>query len=70
MPDEAIVKMQGSGQRSVYILKDNNTVELRVVKLGRHFDNKYEIISGIESGSLVVVKGQAALKSGIKVEVR
>lgn len=70
VPDEAIVKMQGSGQRSVYILKDNNTVELRVVKLGRHFDNKYEIISGIESGSLVVVKGQAALKSGIKVEVR
>ena len=71
IPDAAIVKQQGSGQRSVYILdRDTETVALRNVELGRHFDGKYEIVSGIEEGEEVVVKGQTALKSGIKVEVR
>ena len=71
IPDAAIVKQQGSGQRSVYILdRETETVALRNVELGRHFDGKYEIVSGIEEGEEVVVKGQTALKSGIKVEVR
>lgn len=67
--DAAIVKQQGSGQRSVYVLGEDSTVELRNVTLGRHFDGKYEILSGLEEGEKVVVKGQTALKAGMKVEV-
>lgn len=71
IPDAAVVKQQGSGQRSVYILdRETETVALRNVELGRHFDGKYEIVSGIDEGEEVVIKGQTALKSGIKVEVR
>ena len=71
IPDAAVVKQQGSGQRSVYILdRETGTVALRNVELGRHFDGKYEIVSGIDEGEEVVIKGQTALKSGIKVEVR
>lgn len=70
VPDEAVVKLQGSGQRSVYVLEQDGTVSLRNVSLGRHFDSKYEIVEGLEGGETVVVKGQSALKSGIKVEVR
>ncbi|MCQ2180247.1 MAG: efflux RND transporter periplasmic adaptor subunit [Bacteroidales bacterium] len=71
VPDAAIVKQQGSGQRSVYVYDgDTGTVLLRNVELGRHFDGKYEIVSGLDEGEQVVVKGQTALKSGIKVEVR
>ena len=71
IPDAAVVKQQGSGQRSVYILdRETETVALRNVELGRHFDGKYEIVSGIDEGEDVVIKGQTALKSGIKVEVR
>lgn len=70
VPDEAVVKLQGSGQRSVYVLGEDGTVTLRNVTLGRHFDDKYEIVGGLEGGETVVVKGQSALKSGIKVEVR
>lgn len=71
VPDAAIVKQQGSGQRSVYTFdRGTGTVALRNVELGRHFDGKYEIVSGLEEGEEVVVKGQTALKSGIKVEVR
>ena len=71
VPDAAIVKQQGSGQRSVYVLdSETSTVSLRNIELGRHFDGKYEIVAGLEEGEVVVVKGQTALKSGIKVEVR
>jgi len=69
LPDGAIVKQQGSGQRAVYILGADNTVTLRVVELGRHFGGNYEIISGVEPGEQVVVKGQTALRSGVTVEV-
>lgn len=71
IPDSAIVKQQGSGQRSVYIFdRESGTVALRNIELGRHFDGKYEVLSGIDEGEEVVVKGQTALKSGIKVEVK
>lgn len=69
VPDAAVVKMQGSGVRSVYVLEDDSTVSLRNVELGRHFNGKYEIISGLEAGEKVVVNGQAVLKAGVKVEV-
>ena len=69
VPDVAVVKLQGSGVRSVYVLEDDSTVSLRNVSLGRHFDGKYEIVSGLEEGEIVVVNGQAVLKAGIKVEV-
>jgi len=69
VPDEAVVKQQGSGQRSVYVV-DGDVATLKNVTLGRHYEGKYEILSGLEGGESVVVKGQSALKSGIKVEVR
>lgn len=70
VPDEAVVKQQGSGQRSVYVVGEDNVVTLNIVTLGRHYDGKYEILSGLNGGEKVVTKGQSALKSGIKVEVR
>ena len=70
VPDASVVKMQGSGVRSVYVVDGNSMVELRTVTLGRHFDGKYEILSGLADDETVVVKGQSALKSGIKVDIR
>lgn len=70
VPDDAVVKLQGSGLRSVFILGEDNVVTLRNVTLGRHFDSKYEIVSGLEGGETIVVKGQSVLKSGTKVEVK
>lgn len=69
VPDAAIVKQQGSGQRSVYVVGEDNTVTLRNVTLGRHFDGKYQILEGLEAGETVVTKGHTALKSGVKVEI-
>ncbi len=69
VPDAAVVKLQGSGQRQVYVLDSSDVVSIKVVTLGRHFGGNYEILSGLEEGDRVVTEGQSALKSGIKVEV-
>ncbi|MGM9741913.1 MAG: efflux RND transporter periplasmic adaptor subunit [Candidatus Cryptobacteroides sp.] len=70
VPDNCIVKQQGSAIRSVYVLQEDNTVRERVVTLGRHFDEEYEILSGLNEGEQIVVKGQASLKDGEKVNVQ
>lgn len=70
VPDDCIVKQQGSGVRSVFVLQADNTVKESVVTLGRHFGTEYEILSGVAEGDKVVVKGQASLKNGSKVNVQ
>lgn len=70
VPDDCVVKQQGSGVRSVFVLQADNTVKEIVVTLGRHFGTEYEILSGISEGDNVVVKGQASLKNGSKVNVQ
>jgi len=68
VPDAAVLKMQGSGQRSVFVIEDGKAVG-KLVSLGRHFDGKYEISSGLEEGENVVIKGQNSLRNGVDVEV-
>lgn len=70
VPDDCVVKQQGSGVRSVFVLQADNTVKEVVVTLGRHFGTEYEILSGVAEGDKVVVKGQASLKNGSKVNIQ
>ena len=68
VPDAAVVRLQGSGQRNVFVVENGVAVQ-REVTLGRHFDSQYEILSGLEVGEQVVVKGGSALRNGAAVEV-
>ena len=68
VPDQAIIKQAGSGARFVY-LYENGTVNYKQVELGRRMGSEYELITGIESGSEVVVFGQGRLADGVAVEV-
>ena len=68
VPDAAVVRLQGSGQRNVFVVEDGIAVQ-REVSLGRHFDGQYEILSGLQEGELVVVKGGSALRNGAQVEI-
>ena len=68
VPDAAVVRMQGSGQRSVFVVEDGKAVE-KLVTPGRHFNGMYEIVSGLEEGESVVVKGQNSLRNGVDVEI-
>ena len=69
LPDQAVVRMEGTGQRFVYVLNADETVSFVPVTLGRHIGSEYEITGGLAEGAQVVLKGQSTLKDGIKVNV-
>lgn len=68
VPDMAVVKQTGSGDRYVYVVNDG-VVEFKKVELGRRLNTEYEIISGLTSGDNVVVEGHNRLTNGMKVDV-
>ncbi len=66
VPDRAVVKQQGSGNHYVYVYKDGK-VEYHQVELGQRVGDAYELLSGVEDGSQVVVSGQNNLANGKEV---
>lgn len=69
VPDKAVVKQPGSGNHYVYVYNTDNTVSYNKVELGQRLGDSYELLSGVEPGSKVVVSGQARLSNGAKVKV-
>lgn len=69
VPDQAVVKQTGSGDRFVYVVEKDNRVSLNKLELGRRIDKEYEVISGVEPGSTVVVFGQTLLAAGKAVNI-
>ena len=69
LPDQCIVKQEGTGQKFVYLLQADETVSYVPVTLGRHIGAEYEVVDGVLEGDTVVRKGQSALKDGVKVIV-
>ncbi|MBQ8601756.1 MAG: efflux RND transporter periplasmic adaptor subunit [Bacteroides sp.] len=68
VPDMAVVKRAGSGDRFVYVY-NNGKVSYNKVELGRRMDTEYELISGVENNAQVVIAGQTRLSDGVEVEV-
>ena len=69
LPDRCIVKQEGTGQKFVYLLNNDDTVSYVPVTIGRHIGSEYEVVDGVAEGATVVSKGQATLKDGVKVVV-
>ncbi len=69
VPDRAIVKQTGSGDRYVYVVEPDSTVTFKKVELGRRMDDRYEIISGVADGDIVIVTGQSRVTNGSAVEI-
>lgn len=68
VPDRAVIKQTGSGDRYVYTFKDG-VVTFNKVELGQRIDNAYEVLSGVENGDDVVVSGHSRLTNGCKAEI-
>lgn len=68
VPDVAIQRMMGSGQKYVYVYEDGKAV-YKPVEVGQLYENRYEILSGIDAGSSVIVTGFGGLKNGSKVSL-
>jgi len=69
IPDKALVRLQGSGDKFVYVYDPaTKTVSFVKVDLGVRFDNYAEVLSGVADGAYVVTDGQIRIKDGIEVE--
>jgi RND family efflux transporter MFP subunit len=69
VPHQAVLKLQGSNERYVYV-NDNRIAKRVVVTLGQRFDDRVEIISNeIKEGNQIVITGQSRLVTGSKLEI-
>lgn len=68
VPDRAVVKQTGSGNRYVYVYS-NGRVSYNKVELGRRMDDSYELLSGVADGDTVVVAGQTRLADGAEAVI-
>ena len=67
VPSQA-VQISQSGP-FVFVVKPDDTVDMRTVKAGQRQDGDLEVIeSGVEAGETVVVTGQLALAPGSKID--
>lgn len=70
VPDRAVVKQTGSGNKYVYVYDPaTRTVSYNRVELGQRLGQEYELISGVDDGSQVVISGQTRLANGVEVDV-
>ncbi|WP_105200762.1 MULTISPECIES: efflux RND transporter periplasmic adaptor subunit [unclassified Pseudoalteromonas] len=66
VPQAAVqVNQQGN---FVLVVKEDNTVAQRLVKLGRRIDAMWVVDSGLEQGERVIVEGLQKVRSGISVQ--
>lgn len=68
VPDRAVVKQTGSGNKYVYVYS-NGRVSYKKVELGQRLGDSYELLSGLNDGDTVVTAGQTRLADGIQVKL-
>ena len=68
VPQQAVIDLAG-GNQGVYVLKDDMTVEQRVVTTRETFEGWTPVVSGIKVGEKVVISGVSKLRPGAKVAV-
>ena len=69
VPSAAVLKLQGSNERYVF-LEENGLARRVAVLIGKRFDDRIEIQSGeLKEGDRLIVTGQARLVDGDNVQV-
>jgi len=68
VPRKALVELQGKFQ--VYVVKDDNIVEIRKVELGPIKDLDVVVEQGLVGGESVIVEGLQKVRSGMTVAPR
>jgi multidrug efflux system membrane fusion protein len=60
----------GQSTNYVYVIKSDNTAEMRPVKVARTIDGRSVISDGLAEGERVATDGQLRLTGGSRVDVR
>jgi membrane fusion protein (multidrug efflux system) len=67
IPRDAIIRENSS--HYVFVIKQGNKVERRMIETGLNENNKFEVASGLSEGELVVTMGNTLLKEGSLVKM-
>jgi membrane fusion protein (multidrug efflux system) len=62
IPQRSVIEMQGISQ--VYVLGNDNKVEMKAVQIGPAFKDSYIVIDGLTANDKVALGGTSLLKSG------
>jgi len=68
VPQQAVIDLAG-GNQCVYVLKDDSTVEQRIVTVREPSEGWSPVLKGVEEGEKVVVSGVSKMRHGAKVVV-
>jgi RND family efflux transporter MFP subunit len=68
IPQQAVFDLTG-GSQGVWVLKDDETVEQRVVDVREMSEGWCPVVSGLKLGEKVVISGRGKLGPGMKVKV-
>ena len=67
VPESAVV---ARGQMEILFVVASRHAQLRLVKTGRHIGGQMEILSGLDAGDVVVIRGASQLTDGQPVEAQ
>jgi RND family efflux transporter MFP subunit len=67
IPTEAVIAGETP---SVFVVSANHEINQRPVQLGLETPDKYEVLSGLQEGDLVVIGNRSEIQAGEKVEPR
>lgn len=68
VPAMSVLKQTGSNERYVFVV-ENNQAQRLTVEPGRKFDDRIEILSGLQPGQQLVITGQHNLIQGSEVTI-
>ena len=67
VPQQAVIR-DASGNATAWVVKPDNTVELRQIETLRTVGNAWLVGKGIEAGERVVAEGTQQMRNGIQVK--
>lgn len=66
LPESAVTKRAGIG--GVFIVDGAGTARFRSVRIGRVWQDKHEVLAGVDSGMLVILDPPPGIREGDKIE--
>ena len=67
-PDLLTQQVTGQTLRRAYVLKSDNTVESRTLEIGEYVGDVVEVLSGLNPGDKLVIRGHHSLRDGDTVK--
>lgn len=70
----SIIQVNSQGESYIYVYekdeKENTVAKRRMIKLGMSQDNNTEVLSGLESGDIIVLDGGKSIRDGERVRLQ